>query len=277
MKKILCFASLLLMFSLSASAQKMKVEDIISKHLSSIATADIIASTKNVVVVGEVEFTTLTQKSPTILGKAVLASEGNKSFFGISLNSLDYSQEKIIFDGKNSSVGFAFQGKYSTLGNYLLSNKEIVHEGLFGGVLSTNWTFTNAKDRKSKISFDGTKKIDGKETYVLDYLLKTGSGSEIKLYFDKETFSHVRTVYSFIRSASQGLTPDQSSRMSETRIKFTEDFSEFKKFGNYNLPQKYKINYSVISQNSSTEAEWVFRFGTFSFNQKLDEKTFMTN
>jgi hypothetical protein len=273
MKKLALLTFLLLTFGLSVTAQKMKAEDIIAKHLSSIAATEV----KNIIAVGEVSFTIRTQKSPTIQGKAVLASEGNKSFFGVNLNSLDYSQEKIIFDGKNVNVGFAFQGKYSTLGNYLLSNKEIVHEGLFGGVLSTNWALINTKDRKSKISFDGTKKIDGKETYVIDYLLKTGSGSEIKLYFDKETFAHIRTVYSYIRSASQGLTPDQSSRNSETRIKFTEDFSDFKKFNNYNLPQKYKINYSVISQNSSTEAEWMFRFETFSFNQKLDEKTFVAN
>ena len=50
-------------------------------------------------------------------------------------------------------------------------------------------------NKKAKLSLEGTKKIDGKENYVLSYSPKGGSDVDINLYFDKETFRHTRTEY----------------------------------------------------------------------------------
>jgi hypothetical protein len=94
------------------------------------------------------------------------------------------------------------------------------------------------------------------------------------MYFDKETFRHVRTEYSRTSSASMGRTIDESARNSETRLKVIEDFSDFKEFAELTLPTKYRIHYSITGQNGTTEIEWVSNISEFAVNQKLDAGTF---
>jgi hypothetical protein len=265
---------LLAVFSLPVFAQKMKPEDVLAKHLESIGTAEVRAAVKSQLAVGDVSVEFISQKNLTANGRIVMASEGSKNFLGMNLNANDYPLEKFTYDGKKSKVAFVRTGVRSVLGNFILSNDLLLEESLLGGTLSTSWALLNTANNKAKVSFDGTKKIDGKEVYVLGYSPKGGGDIDIKLYFDKETFRHVRTEYKRTSSAAIGRTIDESARQSESRLKVVEDFSDFKAEKGVMLPHSYKLNYSVSGQNGTTEIEWKFNLTQFVFNQTLDAKTF---
>lgn len=265
---------LLCLFSISGFAQKMKPEEVVSKHLDSIASAEKRASLKSLMSVGDMSVKFISQKNQSIAGRAVLASSGGKLFFGMNMSAVDYPSEKFSFNGDKAKVAFVINSIRSPLGNFLLSNGLIIEESLLGGALSTSWALHNLADKKAKISSDGMKKIDGKEVYVLSYTRKGGADVDVSLFFDKETFRHVRTEYKRTASAAMGRTIDQSARQSETRFRLTENYSDFKNIDGITLPQTYTIIYSTTGQNGTTEIEWAINLTEFAFNQNFPDSTF---
>jgi hypothetical protein len=275
--KIFQFTAISLLYfcllSMSAYAQKMNAEDIIAKHLDSIGTAEKRSALKSLIAVGEITVQSIAPKNLPAQGRIVMASAADKNFFGLNLNSIDYPSERFSFDGKKAQVGFVRVGQRSLLGNFVLSNNLLLEESLLGGTLSTSWALMNIANKKAKLSYEGTKKIDGKETYSIGYSIKSGD-IDILLYFDKETFRHVRSEYKRIGSAGIGRTPEQSSGYSETRIKLTEDFSDFKEVGGLILPHVYRITYSTTGQNGTNEIQWGSKLTEFAFNQALADSSF---
>lgn len=264
-----------LFFSVSASAQKMRAEDVVAKHLESIGTAEARAAVKNQIAVGTAEVKSITKITTPVVGRIVIAAAGEKNFWGLSLNSIDYPSEKLSYDGNKVKVAFVKDGARSTLGNFVLSNDLLLEEGLLGGTLSNAWAMFNVTNRKAKLSLDGTKKINGKESYVVSYSPKSGGDVSVSLYFDKENFRHVRSEYKRITSAGIGLTPDASSRFSENRITLTEEFADFKPESGLVLPHSYRILYSTTGTSSGTTGiEWNFILTEFAVNQNLAASTF---
>ncbi|MGI8545460.1 MAG: hypothetical protein ACR2MD_18545 [Aridibacter sp.] len=252
----------------------MKAEDVVAKHLDSIASAEKRAAIKSTIAVGEVSVNFVTQKSPPIPGRIVLASANDKLFYGMNLNSDTYPSEKFSFDGSKSKVAIVRGGTRTILGNFVSTNDLLLEESLLGGTLSTSWAILHLSDKKAKLSYNGTKKIDGKEAYAIGYSIKGGGDINVTLYFDKETFRHLRSEYRRISSAGIGTDPSQSSRFNETRMNLTEDFSDFKEENGITLPHTYRLNYSVSGQRGTTEIEWTSKLNEFAFNQNLSDSTF---
>lgn len=273
--KFLVLSSILLcVFSGLVFAQKMKAEDVIAKHLESIGTAETRDSIKSHIFVGETTVKYITQKNQTTVGRIVLASSGEKNFWGMTLNSTDYPSEKFSFDGIKAKVGIVRVGNRSILGNFVASNNFLLEESLLGGALSTSWALRNLANRKVSLSYDGTKKIGGKEVYAIGYSVKGSGDLIVTLYFDKTNFRHVRTEYKRTSSAGIGLNPNQSSGFSETRLKVVEEFSDFKVFDGLTLPHSYVLFYSISGQNGTTEIEWKSLISESAFNQPIADSTF---
>lgn len=258
------------------SGQKLSAREVIAKHLASIGPADKLSSMKSLIAVGDVNVEYITQKNQPANGRIVIASEGRKMFLGMSLNASDYPQEKIVFDGDKASVALVRAGSRSVLGNFVQSNAAMVSQGLLGGTLSTTWALLSAQERGAKISMSGTKKIDGKEVYALSFSPKGGSDLEITMFFDGQTFRHIRNEYKRTSSASIGRTIDESARQIESRLKVTEDFSDFKDFQGITVPNKYKIVYTIVGARGTTEIAWTCTLTEFAINQVLDPASFET-
>lgn len=273
-RSIVFLGLLIGLFSVSGIAQKMKAEEIVAKHLDSIANAEKRATIKTQIAVGETTVNFISQKNVSTQGRIVLASDGTKNFLGMNLNAADYPSEKFSFDGNKAKVGYVRLGTRSILGNFISSNNFLLEESLLGGTLSTSWALQNLSNKKVKLSYEGTKKINGKETYAIGYSVSGGSDVDIKLYFDKSTFQHVRSEYKRISSAGIGTNPNQSSQFSETRFKVTESFSNFKEVNGITLPHSYVITYEVTGQRGTTEMEWKSVLTQFAFNQNFPDTTF---
>jgi hypothetical protein len=259
-----------------ASSQKLTAEEVISKHLDSIGSKDKRASVKNQMIFSDLKFQARGNTAVSY-GKAVILSEADKSLWGYNLNSNTYPQDRFGFNGKETQIGYARPGVRSALGEFILSYKEILKEGLLGGTMISSWALLNRDVRKAKIQFDGTKKVDERETYVLNYSPKGGSDLNIKMYFDAETFRHLRTEYSRVISARQGPTVDTSARQSPIHYRLTETFSDFQAVDGLTIPKTYKLLYSVTAATTTTansELEWTFSVTNLSLNQNLDRDSF---
>ncbi|HEV8159104.1 MAG TPA: hypothetical protein VGP58_08745, partial [Pyrinomonadaceae bacterium] len=253
-------------------SQKMKAEDVVAKHLDSIGSAEVRSKNTSRIIVGDAAVTFISPKNLPANGRIVLASAGQKNFWGLNLNAVDYPFEKFSYDGKKVKVAYVRTGQRSLLGNFVLTYDLLMENSLLGGTLSTSWILLNQTEKKLKLSFEGTKKIDGKEVYVLDYSPK--SDINVQFYFNKETFRHVRTQYSRIFSAAAGRTPDTSSQQNESRLKVIENFSDFKEESGLTLPHNYNLQYSISGARGGTDIEWNFTLNEFLFNQTLQENTF---
>lgn len=258
------------------NAQKMSAEDIVAKHLASIAPDNIRAEIKNQLVFYNVEFK---QKGSTAIvnGKGLILSEGNKSLWGMTLSSNDYPQDQFSFNGSETNVAFTRPGARSIIGDFIRSYDEIMKNGLLGGTLSTSWALANRETKKARLSYDGTKNINGREAYVLSYSPKGSSDLDVKMYFDQQNFQHLRTEYSRVIAARQGVSIDGSAGQTPDRYRLIEDFSDFTKMGNLTLPSTYKLFYSYSRIATIREAEWNFKVTNYSFNQKLESNSFEIN
>lgn len=272
MKNVVLLLISIVVIANSVSGQKLSAEEIIAKNVASIGSPEKLASVKSLLAVGEVKVDFVTQKNLPASGRILVGSEGKKSFFGIQTNATDYPQEKVIFDGSKTDVAMVRGGSRSILGNFIQSNTSLVSQGFLSGTLSTSWHLLSAADRGAKISTAGTKKINGKEAYVLEISPKGGSDLDITMYFDQKTFQHIRTEYRRTSSSSIGRTIDESARQSENKIKVTEDFSDFQDYEGLMLPRKYRLQYST-SGTTTTEIVWNGNFTEFAIN-KLDPSTF---
>jgi hypothetical protein len=267
----------LILSSAVAHAQKLKAEDVIAKHLESIGTAEARAASKSRVIQGASVVKRRIGDVGESKGGAVMASQDKSSLIGVIMGPQDYSNERIAFDGKKLSLGEFKPGVRTRLGAFILTHDVLFKEGLIGGTLSTAWPLLDLASHNAKVKYAGTKKIDGRLMHVLEYDPKSGSNLEIRMYFDAETFQHTRTEYKEDFSAPTVSTPELAARQQGTHLRFTEDFSDFRKEGDFTLPHVYQMELVVDAPNNPLFQDWILTLSKFTFNISLDSKQFDVN
>src|SRR4030095_4027570 len=124
--------------------------------------------------------------------------------------SPDYPYERIGFDGERVSARPIRPNERSPFSDFFLSHETVFKEGLIGGVLSTAWPLLHLEERKAKLSYAGAGEGSGRPPPKLRYAPRKGSDLKVTLFFDAETFRHVRTEYERTVPAPIGATPSQS-------------------------------------------------------------------
>lgn len=257
-----------------ANGQKLKAEEIIAKHLEAMGGTETLQSVTSRVSNGTVVVTFKEPGTGQLGGRVVLASEGPKNVVAMVFDNAatNYPHEKVGFDGRDVSASYARPGTRSTLGDFLLTHKAIVKQGIWGGSLSQAWPLLDITKNKIKVESAGTKKINDRLTHQLKFH-PSGSDVRVTLFFDAETFQHVRTEYNRSIPAQMGATPEASASQSETRYRLVEDFSDFKKEGGLVLPHTYKIFLEVMG-SSPYKVEYAMTLSDFQFNQRIDPASF---
>jgi hypothetical protein len=258
----------------SLASDKISPEEIVAKHLESIGASETRASIKSRIASGTVAVSFQAPRPANFTGRTIMASEENKNFVGLTFENSGYTQEKFASDGQNVTIGYIVPGERSNLGDFLLTYKDIVKSGLLGGTLSSAWPLLNLPAQKVKLESGGTKKIDGKPAVELKYVLRSGSDVQISMFFDQETFRHVRTEYTKVISAGIGSNINGSGGQRPTRYKLTEDFSNFQKEGGLMLPHTYKITLDLDTMAGTFAGNWQLTLNQFSFNQPIPATTF---
>lgn len=255
-------------------AQKLTADEIIAKHLEAVGSAKNRQALKNQVAMGTAKFNVVRAKASGTEGQVVFASEGKKTILGMKFVDPKYPQDTFGFDGEKAKISFMLPGQRSLIGGFLYRHEEVLEYGLLGGVLSSAWSLYDLPARKAKLEADGTRKINNREAHIIDFQPKGGSDVSIKLFFDAETFQHVRSEYIHIVAATQGGSVDSSAGRRGTRETMVEEFSNFKKEMGLNLPHSYRIYLNRDLASGLTEYEWNMEFSDFYFNQQLDANSF---
>jgi len=287
------FCSLLLLVSALAvpvplPAADMKTDELVARHLASIGTAEARAAVKNRFVEGNVNLTVLVGGQGIMEGSGALTSEAQKLKCIMRFDRPDYFGEEFIFDGQKSFTGMYRPGSRSQLGAFVLTQDVILKEGLLGGTLSSAWALLDLAGHNPKLSYDGLKKVEGRQLHQLTYRARKGGGDvTARLYFEPETFRHVYSVYTVQISAQIGvssvtLTPEGprssnaetgSARQDVTRIKLEEYFSDFSTVNGRTLPATWKLKFTTESDRSMI-LEYLFRVSKIEDNARLPEGAF---
>lgn len=254
-------------------AEKLKPEDIVARHLESIGTAKVRESIKTRIFSGVSQVVFHIAPTGMAVGKAVLASEDTKNLIGMSFPSPVYPREQLGFNGDSFVAAFVTPGVRSPLGAFLMTHNLIFKEGLMGGALSSAWPLWDAK-RSPKLEYAGTKRINAQTLEELRYVPHSGSDLKVSLFFDHETFRHVRTEYERTIAAPTGDRSYIAGVTREIRYKMVEEFSDFKPEAGLTLPHLYKINLYVDSPNGTSQTEWTVKLNQFTFNEKIDPSSF---
>jgi hypothetical protein len=257
------------------AADKLKPEDVVAKHLEAIGAPETRASVTSRTVTGTVVANFRSPSVGQVPGRAVLFSKGAMHAIGMVFDGVaNYPHDKVGFDGEDVSTSFLLPGRRSTLGDLLMSDKSIVKQGLLGGTLSQAWPLLDLASKKPKLEYSGLKKVGDRPAHALKYLPRGGSDMNVTLYFDAETFQHVRTEYTRTVAAQMGTTPDNSARQIESRYRMVEDFSDFRKEGGLTLPHQYKLALEITLPGGSYRQDWEFALTDFAYNQPIDPKSF---
>lgn len=257
------------------SADKLSTDEIVAKHRASIGSTEDIAASHTRVAIGATQARLLLTNTPVELsGPAQIASDGDKFLLAMIFSSNNYPHEKFSFDGENLVIGVLTQGGRSVLGNFLSSQPSLLKHGLIGGVLSSAWPLLNLDRRDAKLSYAGTDKINGKPVHKLKYTPRNAGDLNISLYFDANTFQHVRSQYDFVVSARQGAIAETSARQRDNRFKLVEEFSDFQPTGKLMLPHTYTIDLTVELPTRTQMLKWTINFQQFSFNETIDPGVF---
>jgi len=196
------------------------------------------------------------------------------SLIGLIFGLQEYTNEKASYDGKKLTLGEWRPGIRTNLGGFFLNHDVIFKEGLLGGALSAAWPLLDVASRNPRLRYLGSKKINDRQTQILRYEPKNGSNLDIKLYFDAETFHHVRTEYEQDFPPPAVTRPEDAARQKETHLKLLEEFSDFKTEGGLSLPHTYKLQLTFDTPNNPLLQDWVLTLTQFVFNKAIDQKQF---
>jgi len=261
---------------------KLEPAAVVAKHLESIGAADVRARIHGTRIKGTVDLTVKEGGVGQSTGNVVMASQGRQNVVNLTFDSGEPTTA-FAFDGTNVSVTQFRPGRHTALEHFFAAYSEVVKEGLIGGVLSEAWPLFNLQERNPKLEYSGIKKIGGTEYHAMKYTPHKGSELKITLYFEKDTFRHVRTDYEQtiyseeqkrIAGGSGQLPSVQEQRGTPQRLDVREEFSDFKVENGLMLPHRYTFNLSLQSQTRPLMLEWVFNLSQFSFNVPIDAKDF---
>lgn len=262
------------------ASDKPKPEELVSKHLDALGTPEARTALKSLNVEGNLMTKFLRGGSGAAGGPFAMVSEGHKILMEAKFGQPTYPGESYAFDGEKKTIGFIVPGQRSQLEDFLNNNGEVVQEGLIGGTLSTAWPLYDWKSRNARIDVDGLKKVDGKDLFRVTYHPRHGTGDlKIYLFFDPETFRHVKTIYTQESQAQMGSSIDRGSiggaGGGASNLTLEEDFGGFAKVNKLMLPTQWTIKYNQEGVGAgSSMVEFDMNIAKIQANANISGVTF---
>lgn len=245
-----------------AEDPKMTKEELVSRHIESIGSKEVLAGVRfrnaEGVCLGRGRiFAQAGEESGSLAGEAEFVTGPDTTQFILLLESEHYPVEGFLFDGKDIRLATFKPPHYSGLSeteyslgqftNYVSRWEEFIKQGLFGGVLNALWPLLAQEKNSSKMKSLKRRKIDGREFLVLRYHVGGSQGAE--LFFDPETFHHVATRFRWVAG------PSRSGGLADSRVWLTlrEEFSNFSVFDGIELPTRWNITLELPRDTSHWE------------------------
>jgi hypothetical protein len=282
-KSFVCVVSLLSSLSANlaspspAQDKKMTAEEVVARHLESIGSAEARAAIKTRLVSGQLKFVIRTGSPYQEDTVARIISTGAKFRYTILWPRIlrDRKEEEILFDGERVATGLLLYQKGQPLSDFFFRFQLPLQEGLIGGALSTTWTLTRMAEKQPRLEYKGLKKVEGKPAHALDYRKRKGLADlKITLYFDAETFRHIRTEYQYEIDTTFGADAPDSSRAQAVRQQLVEEFGDFRAVDGLTLPHRYRLQLSREGGFRADLRDWELLVQKVSHKEPLDDSLF---
>ena len=241
-----------------AKDDKITPEAVVSQHLQSIGNPDLFAKVQSRVFAGTTTVRFIQGASGEYGGQCQFASDGRMLGIVLKYRAQDYRGEHIGFDGKDVTIKRFMAGGMSPLADFINRFDGIMKEGLLGGALSVAWPLKNLQQAQPRLKYDRAK-LAGRPMHSLEYRPRKGLGDlKIVLFFEPETFHHVRTEYRLHVSATRGSGPATEIRVErpDSHYILSEEFSDFKEVDGMTLPHRYTLGFSSEGQTATFLAYW---------------------
>jgi len=260
---------------MDAKEEKLKLEELVAKHLASIGTPEALAAARSRTIAGTAQVIFRIGGQGLLNGKGSVVSEGRKYFIGMDFGILNYPADDLAFDGENLTVNNIKPGRRTNLGDFVYQHDVLLKEGLLGGTMTTAWPLLDLASRQPKMNYAGLKKFEGRSLHELRYRAKKGGGDlQASLYFDPETFRHVGSRYRLVVPSTMGANPADSANQRETVYTLEEQFGNFTAVDSLTLPHFYKLIMTMEGMSGSLLTEWNLQAEKVSQNQQVDPGTF---
>jgi hypothetical protein len=272
-----------------AADEEITPEELISRHLESIGPDEARQQIATRRYIGEGIWRMLVGGVGQVAGQVSFVSSSDTCDFNFDGgDSQSFFGEQFGFNGKKTHVKRAFQRAHSVLGQFMARNSQIMREGLLGGTASLSWALRDTAARRAKVKYLGLKDIDGRQLHGLDYRPRKRKGDlKIELYFDPETYRHVRTEYRERFPAKigpgrdpnlvtvPGAPPDRGlSMMEESQVSFIETFDNFQPADGVMVPVVWKMKLDIYSEGrgdgSANISEIDVAFQRVHHNEPID-------
>jgi len=266
----LVFGLLGLSETVQSKDPKLTPEELVNRHVQSIGSVEAIQKVQNRALTSTVAATVQFGRAGTMPGKASILSKGPKTRIGITIDVPDYPGEQFTFDGSRTAAASLLPGVKAPLSDFVHLNGILMREGLVGGVLTTAWPLLDLPGRKPLLSYGGLKKVDGKQYHLLKYKPNKGAmAANVTLFFDPETFRHVRSQYNV--EGSTATTGQLGTSPGISRFQVIEEFGDFKEKDGLQLPHTYTIRYSGDTTGRTLMATWVLTVNALDHNNPTVE------
>jgi hypothetical protein len=247
---------------------KLQAADVVARHLDSIGTAAARAAAKSRTLRASAHMAVLIGGTGSNDGSAMMVSDARRFSIAMKVPDTSYPGEQFVFDGAKAQIGLIAPSKRSLIGEFMYRQDQILRDGLVGGTLLTSWALIDINGRKPTLKYEGLKKIDGRELHDLSYFPKKADRDLlIHLYFEPDTFRHVKTSYEFSIAPTFG--HNQLQHGSYTRYRIEETFSDFKVVDGLTLPSKWNLRYTAVA-DSTYSLEWQISVDAVAHNNLVD-------
>ncbi len=254
---------------------KLTPEELVSKHLESLGKPEAIQKVRSRIINGAASASIQVGGAGLVSGKASILSTGPQTRIGMAFPVRDYPGEQFAFDGNRVTAGTIQPGVRSALTAFVYQNDALLKEGIIGGVLTTGWPLLSLPVRQPRLSYGGLQKVEGKSYQTLRYKPHKGAMDvEVVLYFEPETFRHVRTESKLIIGAQMVSNINESARQQERRFKLVEEYSDFKEEDGLMLPHTYRLQFTGDTQDRTLLSTWVLTLEQFIHNQEIQPSYF---
>lgn len=268
-------ACIICLLPLNARGQGLSADELVAKHLAAVGSPEARAAVKTRVAQGTALFKILVGGGGQIVGTSGMVSEGRKQRFIMKFQQ-NYHGESFGFNGEKVNIGFSNSDQTrSGLASLVYAQDAIIREGLWGGVLATGWALLDVPGRQPRLTYDGLKKVDGRELHRLTYQPRKGTDLKIQLFFEPETFHHVMTTYLLEVGNNVGKTVVDSATLKADRTTLEERFDTFTTVEGITLPTHWTIQYARELPSGATSLfNWDIKEENIQQNVTLDPRNF---
>jgi hypothetical protein len=260
------------------SDPKLTPDEVVARHLQSLGSPEAIQKVQSRALNATIESTTQFGRAGTLPGKGSVVSKGTRTRVNIRVEDPEYPGEYFACDGQKVTAASLIPGVRTPLSSFIFQNAVLMREGLIGGVLTTAWPLLDLPARKPLLSYGGLKKVEGKQYHTLKYRPAKGAmPASVTLYFDSESFRHVRTEINLDAGSGSAATAPrigESARPDGNLFQVVEEFGDFQDSDGLQLPRAYTIRYSGSTRDRTVMATWKFTVTELAHNPPLDDQVF---